>query len=57
MNKTTIKKLRKAIAQAERTPFLYTDEELHYLKQQLRTIEEGRDAYNQARRQVQGFSK
>ncbi len=57
MNKTTIKKLRQAIAQAERTPFLYTDEELHYLRQQLRTIEEGRDAYNQARRQVQGFSK
>ena len=57
MNKHTIKKLRKAIAQGERNPFLYRDEELRYLKQQLLVLENGRDAYNQARRRTQGFSK
>jgi hypothetical protein len=57
MNKVTIKKLRKAIAAGETDPFLYGEAELHYLKRQLRVLEEGRDAYNQARRQAQGFSK
>jgi hypothetical protein len=57
MNKVTIKNLRKAIAAGERDPFLYGEAELRYLKKQLRVLEEGRDAYNQSRRQVQGFSK
>ena len=57
MNKPTIQKLRKAIAAGERDPFLYGEAELRYLKKQLRVLEEGRDAYNQARRQTQGFSK
>ncbi len=57
MNRPTIKKLRQAIKQAYTTPFLYSETELRYLKQQLRTLTEGRDAYNQSRRIVQGFSK
>jgi hypothetical protein len=57
MNKVTIKKLRKAIAAGERDPFLYGEAELHYLKKQLIVLEKGRDAYNHARRQTQGFSK
>ena len=57
MNKPTIKKLRKAIAQGERNPFLYDAEELRYLKKQLIVLESGRDAYHQARRRAQGFSK
>lgn len=57
MNRPTIKKLRQAIKQADTNPFLYSETELKYLKKQLQTLIEGRDAYNQSRRQVQGFSK
>ena len=57
MNKRLIRNLRKAIAKGERDPFLYEEKELRYLKKQLRVLEDGRDAYNQARRQTQGFSK
>ena len=54
--KKTIKSLRKALKAAERSP-IYSDEELAYLRQQLKVLIEGRDAMNHARRQVQGFSK
>ena len=54
--KNTIKSLRKALKAAERSP-IYTEAELKYLRQQLKTLIEGRDAMNHARRQVQGFSK
>ena len=54
--KNTIKSLRRAIAAGEKSP-IYSESELRYLRQQLKTLIEGRDAMNHARRQVQGFSK
>jgi hypothetical protein len=54
--KRTIKSLRKAIKAGENSP-LYSDQELNYLRKQLKVLIEGRDAMNHARRQTQGFSK
>ena len=56
MNKRTIKSLRKAIAAGERSP-IYSEAELNYLRQQLAVLIAGRDAINQARRKVKGFSR
>jgi len=56
MNKRTIKSLRRAIEAGERSP-LYSEEELNYLKGQLKVLIAARDGMNHARRQVQGFSK
>ena len=55
--KHTIKKLREAIAAAERNPNLYSEQEFRYLKKQLRVLVEGHEAQIEARRQVQGFKK
>ena len=56
MNKRTIKSLRQAIKVGERSP-MYTEEELNYLRLQLKVLTTARDGINQARRQVQGFSQ
>ena len=39
--KDTIKAAKKAIKLAEKNPMLYTDEEIHYMKLQLRVAKEG----------------
>ena len=55
--KAVIKRLRATLKAAERNPMLYSDEELSYLRGQLRVLIAGREAENQARRQIQGFTK
>lgn len=39
--KDTIKAAKKAIKLADKNPMLYTDEEIHYMKMQLRAAKEG----------------
>lgn len=47
------KQLRKYISEALKQPELYTDEELHYMKKQLRILEEQRQTF--LREESRGF--